>query len=238
MKHTLLALLGAMSITAMPSMVHAEDASPLSFNVSVASDYRYRGISQTRLKPALQGGADYAFSNGFYVGTWASTIKWIKDSGGSSDVELDIYGGYKGSINESLSYDVGFLHYDYPSNKLNPSANTDELYAALSMGPVTVKYSHSVSNLFGFIDSKNSGYLDVSATLDLGDGLTLTPHIGRQMVRNNGGSSYTDYSLTLSKDYAGLSFGLGLVGTDTSAYVGAGKDLAKASLLLSVKKAF
>lgn len=238
MKHTLLALLGAMSITAMPTLVHAEDASPLSFNVSVASDYRYRGISQTRLKPALQGGADYAFSNGFYVGTWASTIKWIKDSGGSSDVELDIYGGYKGSINESLSYDVGFLHYDYPSNKLNPSANTDELYAALSMGPVTVKYSHSVSNLFGFADSKNSGYLDVSATFDLGDGLTLTPHVGRQTVHNNTGFSYTDYSLTLNKDYAGLSFGLGLVGTDTSAYVGAGKDLGKASLLLSVKKAF
>jgi len=239
MKHTLFALLAASAVTAMPTLVHAEDASPLSFNVSVVSDYRYRGISQTRLQPALQGGADYAFASGFYVGTWASTIKWIKDGGGASDVELDLYGGYKGAINDSISYDLGLLHYDYPSNGLNPSANTDEVYAALTFGLATVKYSHSVSNLFGFGDSKNSAYLEVAATFDLGNGLTLTPHIGHQTVHNNGGYSYTDYALTLNKDYAGLSFGLGVVGADTSAYVGgAGKDLAKTGLLLTVKKTF
>ena len=62
----------------------APAADPLSFNIGAVSDYRYRGISQTRLKPALQGGIDYAAANGFYVGTWASTIKWIKDAGGDA----------------------------------------------------------------------------------------------------------------------------------------------------------
>jgi len=70
MKHTLVALLGALTVSAMPTMVQAQDASPLTFNVSVTTDYRYRGISQTRLKPALQGGADYDLGNGFYIGTW------------------------------------------------------------------------------------------------------------------------------------------------------------------------
>lgn len=238
MKPLLIALLGTLTVSALPSLAHAEDASPLSFNASLSSDYRYRGISQTRLQPALQGGADYAFANGFYVGTWASTIKWIKDGGGASDVELDLYGGYRGSIKGGVGYDLGFLHYDYPSNGLNPSANTDEVYAALSVGPATVKYSHSVSNLFGFADSKGSGYIEASASFDLGDGLTLTPHIGHQTVHNNGSYSYTDYSLTLNKDYAGLSFGLGVVGADTKTYLGAGKDLAKARLVASVKKAF
>jgi uncharacterized protein (TIGR02001 family) len=56
--------------------------------------YRYRGISQTRLKPALQGGVDYT-AGSFYVGAWVSTIQWIKDGGGKADVEIDIYGGYK-----------------------------------------------------------------------------------------------------------------------------------------------
>ncbi len=236
MKHTLFALLAASAVT---TLAHAEDASPLSFNLSLASDYRYRGISQTRLQPALQGGADYAFASGFYVGAWASTIKWVKDAGGSSDVELDVYGGYRGAINDSLSYDLGWLHYEYPSNGLNPSANTDEVYAALTFGLATLKYSHSLSNLFGFANSKNSAYLEVAATFDLGDGLTLTPHIGHQIVHNNGVYSYTDYALMLNKDYAGLTFGLGVVGADTKAYVGgAGKDLAKTGLLLTVKKTF
>src|SRR4051812_17806657 len=56
-----------------------EPASSLSYNIGVVSDYRYRGISQSGRDPALQGGIDYTDKSGFYVGTWASTIKWIKD---------------------------------------------------------------------------------------------------------------------------------------------------------------
>ena len=49
----------------------------LSFNAGVVTDYRYRGISQTRLKPAVQGGLDFAHKSGFYLGAWASTIKSV-----------------------------------------------------------------------------------------------------------------------------------------------------------------
>ncbi len=238
MKSLLAALAGALFLSALPA--HAEEAAdPLSFNLSVTTDYRYRGISQTRLKPALQGGFDYAHASGFYVGAWGSTIKWIKDSGGDANVEIDLYGGYKTEVAPGLTLDVGVLTYNYPSNKLAVSANTQELYGALSYGPATLKYSHSTSNLFGFADSKGSGYVDLSATFELGDGYTLTPHIGYQKVKHNGDFSYTDYSLTLNKDFGGFLFGLSAVDTDTSAYVGANaKDLGKASLVLSVKKTF
>ena len=100
---------------------------------ALTSDYRYRGISQTRVKPALQAGVDYS-SGPFYVGAWASNIKWIKDLGGDASIEVDLYGGLKGELSKELSYDVGLLTYQYPSNKLNPSANTTELYGALTTG--------------------------------------------------------------------------------------------------------
>ena len=237
---SILAALAALTLTAGAMPVYAQEASPLSFNVSVTSDYRYRGISQTRLKPALQGGADLAFSNGFYIGTWASTIKWIKDSGGDSKVEVDLYGGYKTEVSPGLTLDVGLLQYYYPSNKLAVSANTLEVYGALSFGPVTAKYSHSTTNLFGFGDSKGSGYLAVSASFDLGDGLMLSPHIGHQAVKRNSAYSYTDYSLALSKDLSGFLVSGAIVGTDADkAYVGpGGKDLGKTSFVLSVKKSF
>jgi hypothetical protein len=51
---------------------------------------------------------------GFYVGTWASTIKWIKDAGGDGSVEIDLYGGYKTEIAPGLTVDVGVLQYYYP----------------------------------------------------------------------------------------------------------------------------
>lgn len=83
------------------SIAHAQDKKPdheVSFNAAVTSDYRYRGISQTRLKPALQGGADYTHNpTGLYAGTWLSTIKWIKDvPGGDASIEWDIYAGKRG----------------------------------------------------------------------------------------------------------------------------------------------
>lgn len=220
----------------------AEAASPLSFNVSLTSDYRYRGLSQSRLDPALQGGADYAFANGFYIGTWASTIKWIKDApyNGGANVEIDVYGGYKTEIASGLTMDVGVLTYVYPSNDLSTSADTTEVYGALSFGPVTAKYSHSVTNLFGTADSKGSGYLDVSASFDVGGGFTVVPHVGYQKVKRNSAGSYTDYSLTLNKDWAGFTFGAAYVGTNTDAYVGGPsmKNLGKDGLVVSVKKVF
>jgi uncharacterized protein (TIGR02001 family) len=245
----------ALTAAALPAAYAADEpaapaaaapaADPLSFNVSLTTEYRYRGISQSRKQPALQGGADYAFDSGFYVGTWASTIKWIKDapySGGAS-VEVDLYGGYKTEVAPGLTVDVGLLQYVYPSNDLNPSANTLEVYGALSYGPVTVKYSHSTTNLFGTADSKGSGYLEVNGSFDLGDGLMLVPHVGHQTVRHNSAGSYTDYSLGLTKDYAGFTFGGAIVGTDTDAYQGGSsltslKNLGKTTLVVSVKKTF
>jgi len=234
-----IALLAASAATvaalAVPAVSFAADSS-VSFNASVVTDYRYRGISQTRLKPAVQGGVDFT-AGAFYLGGWASTIKWIKDGGGDANVEIDLYGGYKGEISKGLGYDIGLLTYQYPSNGLNPSANTLEIYGAVIAGPVTAKYSHSTTNLFGFANSKGSGYLDISATFDMG-GFAVTPHIGRQTVKNNGGFSYTDYSLAISKEVAGITWSATLVDTSTSAYTGAGKDLGKSGIVLGAKMAF
>jgi uncharacterized protein (TIGR02001 family) len=208
----------------------------VSFNIGATTDYRYRGISQTRLEPAVQGGVDYS-QGGFYLGAWASTIKWIKDVGGDSDIEIDLYGGYKGSISKDLGFDVGVLTYQYPSNKLNPSANTTELYGALTYGPATLKYSHSVTNLFGVADSKNSGYVDLSASFDV-SGFTVAPHIGYQRVANNGDLSYTDYSLTVSKDFSGFLLSGAIVGADLDVRGPNNKRLDKAGLVVSVKYTF
>lgn len=88
----------AMSLAAgVIAPLHAQQQ-PLSFNAALVSDYRYRGISQTRLAPALQGGADYTDdTSGMYAGTWLSTIRWTRDAGGGGDAEWDLYAGRVGS---------------------------------------------------------------------------------------------------------------------------------------------
>ena len=252
MNQRLLALAAVLGLSALPTLSRAED-SPLSFNLGAVSDYRYRGISQTRLKPALQGGIDYVLPAGFYVGAWASTIKWIKDNGVDGPVELDLYGGYKFEVMKDWTLDVGVLRYEYVGNKLRDTggggiysnANTTEIYGAITYGPVTAKYSHSVTDLFGNIDSKNSKYLELNASFDLGDGWALAPHVGRQLVKKLSVASYTDYSIGVTKDISGFVVGLSLVGTnaDDKFYVpgaaaNSSKFLGKDGFVLSVKKTF
>jgi uncharacterized protein (TIGR02001 family) len=223
MKNILVPSLLVASLLSVAGIAHAQAAeSTLSFNAGVVSDYRYRGISQSRLEPAVQGGFDYADKSGFYVGAWGSTIKWIKDTPGvtKGSTEIDLYGGYKSTVG-SLAYDVGFLRYEYLNNNYasasGVNANTNEVYGGVTYGVFTAKYSHAISNLFGFANSKNSYYLDLSANYDLGDGYTLTPHVGYQSIKNNADYSYTDYALTLGKDMGGgLMLTAAVVGTDTS----------------------
>jgi uncharacterized protein (TIGR02001 family) len=223
----------AASTLATPALAN----NSLAFNVGAVTDYRYRGISQSRLKPALQGGLDYT-AGSFYVGAWGSTIQWIKDGGGKADVEIDLYGGYKFELAKGTLLDLGVLTYQYPSNGLKPSANTTEVYGALTFGPVTAKYSQSTSNLFGFAGSKGSGYLDITGTFEVA-GITVTPHIGRQTVKKNSAYTYTDYSITLSKEMAGVVWSAALIDTNTKAYTGpGGKDLGKASVVLGAKYNF
>ncbi len=227
--------LAATALSAVPTLALADVA----YNVGVFSDYRYRGISQSRLKPALQGGADWT-EGPFYLGVWASTIQWVKDSGGKANVEIDLYGGYKGEIAKDFTYDVGFLTYQYPSNKLSTKAETYEIYGAVTYGPATVKLSRSLSNLFGTANSKGSNYLEAAATFEVGGGVSLTPHVGRQMVAKNSPASYTEASLTASMDVAkGLNASLMLVDAKTGAYFGANnKDLGKRSAVLGLKYTF
>jgi uncharacterized protein (TIGR02001 family) len=208
-----------------------------SVNVGGVTDYRYRGISQSRLKPAIQGGADFAHKSGFYIGTWASSIKWVKDAGGDANAEVDLYGGYKFTAGP-VGLDVGVLRYLYPGSALPVNPDTTELYVASTWGPATLKYSHAVTDLFGFFDSKNSYYVDLNATFETGFwGLTFTPHIGYQRVANNSNFSYTDWSLGLGKDFGnGISASLAYVDTNTSNYIAPnGKDLGKATAVLGVK---
>jgi len=241
MKKTLLALAAAAASATVFAQAAPEPDYTLSFNAGLVTEYRYRGISQSRFNPAIQGGIDFAHKSGFYLGTWGSSIKWIKDAGGDADAEVDFYGGYKNTYND-VGYDFGVLRYQYPSAKLAVSPNTTEIYGALTYSVATLKYSHSVTNLFGFADSKNSGYLDLSATFDLGNGFSLVPHIGHQRIDNNSFYSYTDYSLTLGKDFGnGISATLALVGTDAekSGYVAPnGKFTGRNGVVAGVKYSF
>lgn len=252
MKAPIQALLAGL-VLAGPAHAQADNradapATTLSFNAALTSDYRYRGISQTRLRPALQGGVDVTHTpSGLYAGAWASTIRWTRDAGGDGDIELDLYAGKRGELPGALSYDLGVLRYLYPDNGLGQvrgfaSAHTTELYVQLGMGPAYLKYSQATTNLFGFVDSEDSGYLDLGANFALSDSIGLQVHAGRQRVRGNPAADYSDWKIGLTRQYALASVALAYVGTNAGrgAYASPanGKHLGRDALQLTLSRTF
>jgi len=135
----------------------AKPASPHTFtgNVSVVSDYRFRGISQSYKLPALQGGFDYSHASGFYVGNWNSSVSGNSYNNGAA-LEMDFYGGWKTEFSNGIGLDVGGLYYYYPGSYYQLSANTGkkkynnfEVYLGLSYKWLSAKYSYATTDYFG-----------------------------------------------------------------------------------------
>ncbi len=204
----------------------------LSTNVSLVSNYKFRGQDQdlsktTAVKPALQGGFDYAFSNGLYVGNWNSNINF----NGAGSLEMDVYGGYKGELS-GVGYDVGVLKYAYPSQA---TANTTEAYLGLSYGAFSAKYSSTISDkYFGF---SKAAYVNVSYAQEISKGLTLKAAVGHTNFKDAADVDFSDYSV-------GASYDLGEGYSVTGAVVGATKksvlaysDINKNRFILTFTKA-
>lgn len=232
--------------------------SPLTFNVSLTSNYKFRGQDQDQsktksFKPAINGGFDYAFDNGFYLGNWNSTIDWTKyafASGADAKVEIDVYGGYKFQAGP-LAMDIGALAYLYPSAS---GANTTEVYLGAGYGPFTAKYSHTVSKgYFGLgkefgpaDDGRGTGYYSIGLAQEVMPKLTFKASLGytdfKSSVNSAGLPNYMDYSVGASYDLGdGLALSGAVIGAnkkDSYFYaVDTSKSLNKNTLVVTLTKA-
>ena len=241
MNHASLKALGVALVAALPLVASAQ----LSGNLSLTTNYKFRGQDQDAskskaVKPAVQGGFDYAFGeSGWYVGNWNSSVDWL--SGNS--IEMDLYGGYKFK-GAGLDWDLGALAYVYPGNS---TGNTTELYAAATWGPVTAKYSHTISeDYFGFAGAKsgsgrkgsNTGYFALNYAQEVLPKTTLKASLGFTRfagdIKDTGVPNFSDYSLGAAYDFgSGLSLGAAVAGASKKAYFG---HVNKSRLIVTLTK--
>jgi uncharacterized protein (TIGR02001 family) len=253
---TLAALLAA---SALPSLAQttpaaAEPEYTITGNLGIFSDYRFRGISQTNKKPAIQGGVDFAHKSGFYLGNWNSNV----DSAGFSgaNIEMDFYGGWKGTFGD-FGVDLGVLYYYYPGSGQNSPFKVDntELYIAGSWGPLTLKYNYAVSDFFGIPGTSGAYYVLLSGVHDFGNGFGVNASVGYQGGLKNGdpgfsscyvefsgqqACSVTDYKIGGTYTVDGWVLGLAYVSTnrDIPGWTDTSKNISNGTAVLSVTKSF
>ena len=236
------------------SLASAGDEFAISGNVALTSDYRFRGISQTNKKPAIQGGIDFAHKSGIYPGNWNSNV----DSGlfNGANIEMDFYGGWKTSF-AGFGIDVGVLYYYYPGSGKGDAFKVDntELYVGGSWGPVALKYSYAVSDFFGVPGTKGAYYVQLSGAHDLGNGFGVNASVGYQGGLKNGDPGYsscvtefdghvscsiTDYKIGGTYTIQGWVVGLAYVATnrDLRGWTDTNKNISNGTAVLSVTKSF
>lgn len=97
----------------------------ISANLSLTSNYVWRGMTQTKDSPAIQGGVDLDY-DGLYAGVWGSNVEFGDEK---NSLEADLYAGYRWEL-FGISYDAGYLHYAYPN--MSNEYNFAEAYIAIS----------------------------------------------------------------------------------------------------------
>ncbi|WP_033727515.1 TorF family putative porin [Pseudomonas cremoricolorata] len=182
-----------------------------------------RSMAEGLISPSavgtFHGGVDLSHANGLYFGQYAPSMGLTK----SSTLKLDNYFGYKQPLSGDLGYEVGVIHYSYPTLAAN---NSYALYGGLSLlgrrigGAFNDKPSNRTGTLFA-----NLGRLPlfgVDLSVKVAHHQFSTPYTIGDGSRVDG---FSDWSLKFSRPWRGVDLNLtwsnsNLSGSGCDAYSG------------------
>ncbi|PCH63221.1 MAG: hypothetical protein COC19_01260 [SAR86 cluster bacterium] len=215
----------ATAVISMAAVLPAQ--AEISGNVSLGSDYLFRGVSQTGGDFTIQGGFDFEAENGFYAGVWGSNVTFAASS------ELDLYVGFAGDLTDTVGFDIGIIQYEYPGAG-QADLDFTEIYGSLSYGGLTGGVA--ISNNLGDYESV---YTNISYGFEIGSDISVSLFGGiTEYDKAFWGSedSYTDYGIALGKSYGGVDFAITLTDTNLSNADCGGTDDCDATVSFSISK--
>ena len=179
-----IAAIAAMS--AAPALAQDFD---LSFNAGAATDYVWRGVSQTDENPQLSAGVDTSLWSLGYAGAWISNV----DFNNGTDAEFDLYAGVKPQVGP-VTLDLGAIYYGYINQPSGPDQNFVELKAAgsLPVGPATLGAAVFYSDDF-FGETGPATYVELNGSIPVAEKISISGAVGRQNVDYDG--DYTTWNL-------------------------------------------
>lgn len=247
MMKTITRLLGATMLTSaiMSGVAQAEVAA--SGNIALASDYVFRGISQTNTEPAVQGGFDVS-ADMFYAGAWASNLAGYL----ASNYELDLYAGVKPTLGP-VSLDLGLVGYFYPG--ANDSGSELDYYEAKAAGSIAPAEGLTLGAALYYSpefygETGAALYIEANAAFALSDSLSISGAFGQQSIDDVDGpvpgevdDDYTTWNVGAAYALSGFTLDLRYIGSSIEAadnIVSSGfttTDNADDTVVLAIKRA-
>lgn len=235
----------ASCLISVASPAFAQEAEPSEIIVSggatLVSDYRFRGISQSNKRPAIQGTFTVSHESGLYGTVWGSSVDdYIADN----SAELDFVAGYRTTI-DGTTLDAGVTYYYYP-NSTFPNSDFAEVYGSVAhtYGPLTGKiaafYAPKQRALSVAGPKEDNLYLsgDLSAGIPTTP-ITLNAHVGHSFERSylTFGEKYTDWSIGASYTWNSLTVGVSYVDTDKDIFNGT-RNISNSGVVAVIGAAF
>jgi uncharacterized protein (TIGR02001 family) len=231
--------------TAAPAQAQMDLGSGLTLSLTPAAstDYLFRGVSQTRNRPAVSLTADLEHESGLYIGAFASNVAFL---GTNARQEIDLLAGYRFSLG-GVKLDAGVVWYTYPGYDA-PNAGFELNYVEFALRANTtidpVKLVGAVFYSPDFqLESGNATYVEGGADISLPFGITLSGRLGYQWIDRNdrfGTPNFMNYSVALSRElFAGVTLALGYYGTDIGqASCGGGQKICDDRFMATISRVF
>lgn len=180
----------------------------VSANVSLTTDYVFRGISLSDNNPAIQGGFDWS-NDSFYAGVWGSSL--------TEGTEIDLYGGWTPSTGP-VTWDIGLVGYFYPG--LDDDTAELDYFEGLVAGEFSLTEQVTLGGgvYYSPDNTLNTGdatYYEINGAYAVSDALGFSAAYGNQTIEDPdgapGGSEEDDYSTwNIGGTYALHGFSLDL----------------------------
>ena len=152
----------------------AANAVEINGSAGVNSNYVWRGATQSDGKPVLQGSIGLATEKGFYANAWGSQVDYNDDT----TAEIDLTVGFSNDINETISYDVGYVRYSYLGDDVEFGDDAQEIYGTLSVGPLSGTIYRDIDNDSNYY----AGSVSISDIVDMP--FDLSGFVGRNADSN------------------------------------------------------
>ena len=216
---------------------------PFTAGVSLTSDYRFRGVSQSNAEAAIQGWIQYDHASGFFANIWASTIDFQDQTSYDSTVEVDLTAGYNYAFSDTTSGTIKGVFYLYPDADTPPAAGDYDYFEAIAsvshdFGKAAVSGEIAWSPDF-FGETGDAVALTGGVTVPIMDqfaffdgGLKASSHAGYQWLDQ--GEDYFYYDLGATATWGLFDVDLRWVGTDIDNNDCSLPDICEDGVVLSV----
>lgn len=237
-------LVVALAALTTGSAVQAQSEEDTSFgtfggSLTIASDYMFRGVSNSNSGPQIQGDMNWSHGSGVYAGIWATNTNF---GGAGNSMELDPYVGFASSVGDTgFSYDVGYWSYNYPHG--DSGIDYGEFYAIGTYAMGDLSFSPSVWYADSYFGNDYSGLAyDLTVSHALPWEMSASARVGEQTFHGGGsagdGMDYLYYDVGVTKTAGDFSLGLRWHDTQDASDFIADEDLIDGRVVFNITRSF